>query len=309
MTIWITGANGFIGRHLARALADGEEAIHGIGHGHLESPDRERIGLGDWINGEIDAANLSALLVARGKPSMIFHLAGGASVGFSLAHPYEDFSRTVASTARLLEWMRVAAPDCRLVVASSAAVYGAGHQAGIHAGDATLPMSPYGQHKLMMEQLCSSYALSYGLNSTIVRLFSVYGAHLRKQLLWDLCSRLRTGESPLTLGGTGDELRDWTDVRDVARLLVWVGRQAQQKTFQVLNGGSGRGTRVADIAAILTGAWGGGVPVAFSGIRRGGDPVNLVAALEERGPDEFSWSIPVESGIPDYVRWFKDQVR
>lgn len=309
MSIWITGANGFIGRHLARALADSEVAIHGLGHGHLESPDRERIGLASWINGEIDAANLSALAAARGVPSLIFHLAGGSSVGFSLAHPYEDFSRTVASTARLLEWMRAAAPGCRLVVASSAAVYGAGHQAGIRAGDATSPMSPYGQHKLMMEQLCASYALSYGLRCTVVRLFSVYGANLRKQLLWDLCSRLRAGESPLTLGGTGDELRDWTDVRDVARLLVWISRQTQHQPFQVSNGGSGLGTRVADIATLLTDAWGGNIPIAFSGVRREGDPVNLVAAADTLGSEQFSWSVPVASGIPDYVRWFKDQVR
>ena len=54
-----------------------------------------------------------------------FSLAGGSSVGLSIAQPLEDFSRTVSSTARLLEWLRSAAPDCRLIVASSAAGYGA----------------------------------------------------------------------------------------------------------------------------------------------------------------------------------------
>ena len=81
-------------------------------------------------------------------------------------------------------------------------------------------MSPYGQHKLMMEQMCRSYAVTFGIRSTVARLFSVYGPYLRKQLLWDLCSRLRSGEQTLVLGGTGAEMRDWTDVRDVARFLV-----------------------------------------------------------------------------------------
>ena len=61
MTMWVTGANGFIGRHLVRVLADRGHTVHGIGHGAIEEADRERIGLREWLNGEIDAANLNAL--------------------------------------------------------------------------------------------------------------------------------------------------------------------------------------------------------------------------------------------------------
>ena len=100
-------------------------------------------------------------------------------------------------------------------------------------------MSPYGQHKLMMEQMCRSYAVTFGIRSTVARLFSVYGPNLRKQLLWDLCSRLHSGERTLVLGGTGAEMRDWTDVRDVARFLVKLDDSPQSKPFQIINGGSG----------------------------------------------------------------------
>src|SRR5690349_3312310 len=106
MMVWITGANGFIGRYLARALADAGHVIHGIGHGAIHDADRMRLGLKTWLNGEIDAANLNAIARAHGPPSKIFHLAGGSSVGLSIAQPFEDFSRTVTSTARLLEWLR-----------------------------------------------------------------------------------------------------------------------------------------------------------------------------------------------------------
>ena len=53
------------------------------------------------------------------------------------------------------------------------------------------------------------------------------------------------------LGGTGAEIRDWTDVRDVARLLMEIGERPQQEMFRIINGGSGRGTSVADIADML----------------------------------------------------------
>ena len=122
MTVWITGANGFIGRHLTRALADAGYSVHGVGHGALEEIDKNRLGLQLWLNGEIDATNLSALAVRSGLPSTVFHLAGGSSVGLSISQPHEDFFRTVVSTARLLEWLRGSAPECRLISISSAAV-------------------------------------------------------------------------------------------------------------------------------------------------------------------------------------------
>lgn len=309
MTVWITGANGFIGRYLARELADAGYAVHGIGHGALEDFEKQRLGLQSWLNGEIDAANLNALAAGHGLPSTVFHLAGGSAVGLSIAQPFEDFSRTVASTARLLEWLRGAAPECPVIVASSAAVYGADHGGPISEDAVLAPMSPYGQHKLMMEQLCRSYAMSFGVRSTVTRLFSVYGPHLRKQLLWDICSRLAQGERTLVLGGTGDEIRDWTDVRDVVRLLTKIGEPPQQEPFRVINGGSGHGTSVAAIAGMLVRNWGSPITVRYSGVVRAGDPFSLLADDAGLRRLPFNWRIPIDRGLADYVNWFKDQVR
>lgn len=309
MNAWVTGANGFIGRHLVRGLADRGYRVHGIGHGAIGDAERHHIGLSHWLNGEIDAANLNALAASSGLPSSIFHLAGGSSVGLSIAQPFEDFSRTVASTARLLEWLRSSAGDCRLIVASSAAVYGAGHEGAIDVDAATLPMSPYGQHKLMMEQLCRSYAVTFGLRSTVVRLFSVYGPNLRKQLPWDICSRLQSGERDLVLGGTGAEVRDWTDVRDVARLLAEIDAKPQRQFFQVINAGSARGTTVARVAARIAECWGGGISIRHSGAVRAGDPASLLSDDAMLRTLPFEWQIPVEQGFADYVHWFKDQIR
>lgn len=307
MSMWVTGANGFIGRHLVRESASSGHAVHGVGHGALDPADARALGLQTWINGEVDAANLSALAAAHGLPSRVFHLAGGSSVGLSIERPFEDFSRTVASTARLLEWLRSFAPESRLIVVSSAAVYGADHTGPIPESAALAPMSPYGHHKLMMEQLCQSYVQSFGIRCMVVRLFSVYGPNLRKQLLWDICSRLRSEPRTLDLGGTGAEIRDWTDVRDVVRLLTRVAEEAWQGNFDVINGGSGRGVSVAGIADGLIRHWQSSTVVHFSGVARPGDPTSLLADNRRVLDMNFDWHIPPERGLADYVEWFRGQ--
>lgn len=308
MSFWITGAKGFIGGHLVRELACAGGAVHGIGHGALEKIEWKRLGLRSWVNGEIDAANLDMLAARHGLPSAVFHLAGGSSVGLAMAQPLEDFSRTVASTARLLEWLRVHSPESPVIAVSSAAVYGSNHAGPISEGAALTPISPYGQHKLMMEQLCSSYSTAFGIRSTVVRLFSVYGPYLRKQLLWDICSRLEQGDRELMLGGTGAEIRDWCDVRDVVRLLAAFGALPQKQSLRVINGGSGRGICVADIAQLLVRHW-GRATVRFSGIERAGDPFSLVADDATLREMRFEWRIAAEQRILDYVKWFKERVR
>jgi UDP-glucose 4-epimerase len=308
MTIWVTGATGFIGRHLVRALADQGHAVHGLGHGALDDAAKERIGLTAWLNGEIDATNLAALAGRTGPPKTIFHLAGGSSVGLSIAQPYEDFSRSVSSTARLLEWVRCSASNCQLIVASSAAIYGAQYKGPISENADSIPSSPYGQHKLIMEQLCRSYALTFGVSIAVARLFSVYGPELRKQLLWDICSRLHRGERNLVLGGTGSEVRDWIDVRDATRLLIKIAEVRPRESYRVINGGSGRGWTVADTAAMLVKNWGGDITVRFSGIARPGDPFSLLADDSKLRRLPFDLQIPFEGGIADYVEWFKEQI-
>jgi len=128
-------------------------------------------------------------------------------------------------------------------------------------------------------------------------------------LLWDICSRLQQDGQTLDLGGTGAEIRDWTDVRDVARLLMEIGERPQRETFRIINGGSGRGTSVAEIASMIVKNWGGGTPVRYSGVVRAGDPFSLLADNAGLRGLPFDWRIPIDRGLLDYVKWFKGQVR
>jgi UDP-glucose 4-epimerase len=306
--VWVTGAKGFIGRHLALHLSRAGSTVYGIGHGLWPKLDSSAWGLAGWVNGDVKATNLESLKRLAGTPSRIFHVAGGSSVSASIANPLEDFSRTVSTTARLLDWVRTEAPNARVTALSSAAVYGSRYREAIAEESPPLPVSPYGYHKLLMEQLCRSYVDTYGLHCTVVRLFSVYGPWLRKQLLWDLCSKLSEGTDVLRLGGSGRELRDWTDVRDVVRLLDLIS-SIRTNGLLVANGGAGVGTSVATVAALLTEAWGSSAVIQFGRDERPGDPFSLVSRSSSLTDHGFRWEIALNLGIQDYVRWFKQHRR
>lgn len=304
-TFWITGARGFIGRHLAKRLAVSGHRVAGLGHGAWPTADAADWGVSYWLNGDVSGSNLAQLKAALGAPAGIFHFAGGSSVGAALANPHEDFKRTVGSTAELLEWVRQHSPATPLVAVSSAAVYGAGHD-GVIPEDASLsPYSPYGTHKLMMEELCRSYAVDFGLSIALPRLFSVFGPELKKQLLWDTCNKLAT-QGRAELGGTGAELRDWTYVGDVVAVLERLIMLADA-TAPVFNVGTGQPVPVRDVATVLAQAWTSESlpPIQFSGNSRPGDPYSLCADVTRLHALGLACAKPWSAGIAEYVTWFR----
>lgn len=267
----VTGAAGAIGGHVVRHLAARGDTVIGIGHGALPADPA----LADWINGDITADNLGVLAARHGAPHIVIHLAGGSSVGPSLAAPAEDFTRTVGATINLLEWTRQQAPRASVVLASSAAVYG--DAAIVPIGDDALraPLSPYGTHKAMMEIAAASWAGNFGVKVAVVRLFSVYGPGLRKQLVWEVLNRLARGERRLALGGTGAETRDWLLISDAAAMLAAAADMASTRA-PCFNGCTGVPVSVRDTVLALARGFGAEVTLDFNGQVRAGDPRHLV---------------------------------
>jgi UDP-glucose 4-epimerase len=303
-TVLITGARGFIGRHLAKRLGGQGIRVLGLGHGGWTEDEHRQFGIAKWGNGDVTRQNLSVLSAGTGGIDSIIHLAGGSSVGPSLSAPEEDFRRTVLSTIELLEWIRTASPATSMVFASSAAVYGTGHAGPICNDAAVRPTSPYGAHKRIAEELCNSHCRSFGLRAAVVRLFSVYGPGLRKQLLWDACARLSRGPAVLELGGTGNERRDFLHVSDAAAFLHAAAADASTEC-PAFNAGTGVPVSIRQVAEQLVDAWNSSARVRFTDVARTGDPESLVADIgvkpAEASPIEWSW----QDGLREYVAWFK----
>ena len=204
-------------------------------------------------------------------------------------------------TQHLLERLRTSAPAARLVIASSAAVYGDSHSGPIGEDAWFAPASPYGTHKAMIELLAHCYARDFGLSVAVVRLFSVYGPGLRKQLVWELVNRLLRGEKTLTLGGTGEELRDFLHIGDAAAMLLDAAALAGRPAA-VFNGCTGRATRIADLAAMLcpaTTAPCQASPARAGRATRSASPANLRARARPASPHRPE----LEAGLAETCAW------
>ncbi len=303
--IFITGARGAIGQHVVRIARHRGDVVAGLGHGAW-SGDRELPGIDFWINGDVTADNLSEMTRQAGMPDLVIHLAGGSLVAASIQHPAEDFRRTVESSQHLFEWQRTVAPSARVAIASSAAVYGDGHDGLIAESTSFSPKSPYGTHKAMVELLARSYARQFGSPLSIVRLFSVYGPGLRKQLIWEITCRLAKGERSLTLGGTGRERRDFVHIADAAQMLLDAAAAADA-SVPSLNGCSGVPVTVAAVVDQVASHFPRSA-IDFSGLARAGDPHSLVGDPSAMRKAGYATPTKLADGIAETVAWIKGNV-
>jgi UDP-glucose 4-epimerase len=304
-TVLITGAHGFIGRYCAREFSSQEYRVMGIGHGTWDDSSVADVGIDFWLEGDI---TLEQLALLPWNPDIIVHAAGSGSVTFSLLHPMQDFERSVTSTLVLLEYARLASHAPRIILISSAAVYGSTKE--IKAAESGLlhPKSPYGVHKCIAEQLCREYQEHFEVESSVIRFYSVYGPGLRKQLLWEACRRISAAEPNETLEfyGTGNETRDWLHVQDAALLIRLVGEHVS--TGLIVEGGTWKAIAVCDILKNLVVMMGWEGKIGFNGIVRSGDPEHLCADGHHLGYLGWNSSISLSEGLAEYVAWFRGSV-
>ena len=217
----VTGASGFLGRHVAKVFSENGFHVTGLGHGAWSRNEWQAWGLSEWHVCDITIGNLSTYV---DQPDVIIHCAGSGSVGYSMTHPMQDFEKTVTTSLSVLEFLRLHFPETSFIYPSSAAVYGIVEKLPIRESAPLNPISPYGVHKRIVEEICSSYSNHFRIPIAIARFFSIYGPPLRKQLLWDTCRKVTKND--LTFYGTGKEVRDWIHVSDAARLLLTLTHRA-----------------------------------------------------------------------------------
>lgn len=290
-----------MGRYTARHFSARGYRVIGIGHGHWGFENPVDYGIDKWIEADIDFAALSDI---DDKLDCIIHCAGGSSVGYSCQYPMQDFIRTVCATANVIEYMRLYQHGAKLIYPSSAAVYGKKGDNLIRVNDSLNPISPYGYHKKMVEDLCDSYVKNFNISVAIIRFFSIYGSGLQKQLLWDACKKFSVSEGLVEFYGSGNETRDWIHVDDAASLIYCLAESDSK--YDIVNGGHGKATTIREIIYKLASFFGNDIQVDFNLQSKEGDPKHYWADTLEA--NSFGWQpiISLDQGLQEYVNWFRE---
>ena len=305
--VLVTGAAGFIGSHLSRALLEDGLRVRGVDSFDPFYPRaiKERnlasLRLGERFEFcEVDLSADDLTAVVR-DVDLVLHLAARGGVRTSWGQDFPAYERAnVLATQRLLEALRDR-PIQRLVFASSSSVYGESRGESLTEDAALRPISPYGVTKLAAERLVAVYHGAYGLPAVALRFFTVYGPAQRPDMAFHRFIRAILERRPLAVHGDGAQTRDFTNVADV----VAACRSALHRGIpgKVYNIGGGSPASLREVIATLERITGRRADVHF-GSPRPGDP-RATAADTSRARRDLGYesSVPLAAGLERMVAW------
>jgi GDP-4-dehydro-6-deoxy-D-mannose reductase len=269
--VLVTGADGFVGRHLVRALR-----ASGYGVAEAQGP-----AAGGGLGLDVRDAAAVAARVAAEAPDALVHLAGFSSVAASHADPALAFEVNARGTLNVLAALRAHAPRARLLVVGSGEVYGAcapGHPAEEVAP--LRPLSPYAASKLAAEVLALQHHRAYGLDVVAVRPFNHVGPGQDAAFVLPSMARqlaaIRAGQAgPVLRVGNLSPVRDFSHVEDVVQAYLLLLQRGG--AGEVYNACSGEGRSIASVVEALA--------------RRAGLPVTLEVDPARVRPVELPWLV------------------
>ncbi len=313
MSILVTGGAGFIGSHLCETLLERGHSVAAIDnfdpHYPRAAKQRNLRGLQfsnrfHFVEGDIQDRRLVRRLLRNHGVEAVVHLAARPGVQASLRNPGAAYRINAAGTFALLETLR----DSRVqttIFASSSTVYGRQEEGGargpFHEDGPTAPVSPYGASKVAGESYLRVFSALDGFRHVTLRLFTVYGPRMRPDLsIPVLVSRaLRSRPIPIY----GHPVRDFTHVQDVVRAFIL----ALERGRGVYNVGGGQPLPIRDLARAVIELTGSRSRIMVRPPRPGDVPHTW--ADVSRARRELGWSprVPLEEGLADYVRWFRNE--
>ena len=289
MTWLVTGGAGYIGAHVVRAMVEYGAAVVALDDLSTGAPDR--VQGAPLVTGSVLDRELLDRTFAQHAVTGVVHIAAKKQVGESVADPLFYYRENVTGLVTLLEACRAAEVD-RFVFSSSAATYGLPDVDLVTEETPGVPLSPYGETKLVGEWVMRDCATAFGLRSMALRYFNVAGSasdELADPGIFNLIPmvfrELEAGSRPKVFGGDyptpdGTCIRDYVHVADIAAAHLAAARAldggADSATYNI---GRGEGSSVLEVIEVIGKVTGRDVtPDVVE--RRPGDPARVVAAVD-----------------------------
>lgn len=312
MKILITGGAGFIGSHVAGALASQGHEIHVLDD------------FNDFYSAEIKERNLTTrvpdAVVTRGDLrdkeaverafapgiDVVIHLAARAGVRPSIQDPELYISTNISGTYHVLDAAR--RHDIgRFVFASSSSVYGVNRKVPFAEGDLIQStISPYAMTKLAGEQMCSNFSHLFGMRIVCLRFFTVYGPSQRPDLAIHKFTDLIMKGDEVPMFGDGSTERDYTYIDDIVQGVL-AAMDYDKKRFDIFNLGESQTTRLIDLIAEIGKALGKSPKIRQMGEQPGDVPRTYADISKARELLGYHPTTQIPSGIPKFVEWYLGQ--
>ena len=328
MRILVTGAAGFIGFHLVRALIARGDSVVGIDNlndYYAVSLKQDRLaalaaGAGDRFTfHKVDFADMAALNAALvgERIDRVVHLGAQAGVRYSIQNPHAYVQSNLVGHLNLLEFSRHRQLD-HMVYASSSSVYGGSTKLPFAVEDRTdHPVSLYAATKRADELISESYAHLYRLPQTGLRFFTVYGEWGRPDMmLWMFTQKILAGE-PIPVFNQGEMARDFTYIDDIIAGVVACldsppaddGQEkagGSMKPHRLYNIGNSRSEPLMKVVGLLEQACGRKAVIDFQPMQPGDVPATYAEISAITRDLGYAPMTNIEAGVPNFVRWYRD---
>ena len=310
--ILITGSAGFIGMHLCKKLLEKGNKIIGIDNmNDYYDPTLKEMRLNklkDFNNFSFikeDITNQEALtkIFKKFTPKKVVNLAAQAGVRYSIENPDAYISSNVAGFMNVIELCREFKVD-RLIYASSSSVYGNNHKIPFSENDRLdNPISIYAVTKISNELMAKTYSSLFGLNTTGLRFFSVYGPWGRPDMAISIFTKKIINDETITVYNNGEMERDFTYIDDVVNGMT--SSLHQSKKFEIFNLGNNRTYNLLSMVNIIEKYLGKKAQIKFEDIQLG--DVKATYANIDKAKMELSYipKISLEEGISKFIDWYK----
>jgi len=312
MRYLVTGGAGFIGSHIVHTLLEqgaNVRVLDNFSTGKRENLAdlTEQFSAGRFEVHEGDLRDRAFVRTAVRDVDVIFHQAAFVSVPESMEKPQDCFDVNVTATVSLFDAAREAGVR-RVVVASSAAVYGESDALPLEETTPTQSLSPYAASKRTDEIYAQLYTQAFGLDVVALRYFNVYGPRQRPDSMYAAAvpifvRRLLDGK-PITIFGDGGQTRDLINVRDVVRANL-VASEHPNAPGRVFNVCTGQETRLLDLLEVLYDLFPNALEAVFAEPRTG-DIYRSVGSPEFTARTiGFRSEVTLDEGLKETVAWMQ----
>ena len=286
MRVLVTGASGFLGHAVVAALANRGHVVTALSRHSSDVPAKAH----RHISADIRSADNLAEAVA--EVDAVCHLAAMARVRDSFTRPLDYWRTNVTGTMNVLEALTRASTPKRLVLSSTAAVYGTPERQPINEDQPPAPGNPYASTKLAADLAAQNVAETGAIGAISLRAFNIAGAsggHAdpdRSRLIPKVVALQAGQENELVVNGDGSVVRDYVHVDDMAEAFVLALDACTPGRWRAYNIGGGRRTSIQDVVSATEAVTGRPVPVRHAPAAN--EPAVLVADAT-RAQTELGW--------------------